>query len=428
MVIDYVKISVKAGDGGNGAVSFRREKYIAAGGPDGGDGGKGGDVYFKVDSNTSTLLDFKYKKKFKAEDGKRGEGARKAGKSGQNLYISVPKGTIIKDIDKNVIVADLSKDGQEFLIAKGGKGGRGNAQFATPTRQVPNFAEQGKKGAEKNLELELKMLADVGLVGFPNVGKSTLISIVSSAKPKIANYHFTTLDPSLGVVKPKTGEPFVMADIPGIIEGASDGVGLGIRFLKHVERTRLLLHVLDAAGTEGRNPVDDFNKINKELKSYSKILADKEQIVVANKMDVANDKKLIEEIEDMCKKNNLKLFKISAATREGIDDLIEYIAQKLKDIPKEDIVEVDEMYGVEDEIVDQEWNIEVQTRKDGKYYIVYGAPIERLMSKVNIFDVESRQYMQKVLNQIGVMDKLREMGIKPGDFIEIEEYQLEYSE
>ncbi len=428
MVIDYVKISVKAGDGGNGAVSFRREKYVAAGGPDGGDGGKGGDVYFKVDSNTSTLLDFKYKKKFKAEDGKRGEGARKAGKSGQNLYISVPKGTIIKDIDKNVIVADLSKDGQEFLIAKGGKGGRGNAQFATPTRQVPNFAEQGKKGAEKNLELELKMLADVGLVGFPNVGKSTLISIVSSAKPKIANYHFTTLDPSLGVVRPKTGEPFVMADIPGIIEGASDGVGLGIRFLKHVERTRLLLHVLDAAGTEGRNPVDDFNKINKELKSYSKILADKEQIVVANKMDVANDKKLIEEIEDMCKKNNLKLFKISAATREGIDDLIEYIAQKLKDIPKEDIVEVDEMYGVEDEIVDQEWNIEVQTRKDGKYYIVYGAPIERLMSKVNIFDVESRQYMQKILNQIGVMDKLREMGIKPGDFIEIEEYQLEYSE
>ena len=428
MVIDYVKISVKAGDGGNGAVSFRREKYVAAGGPDGGDGGKGGDVYFKVDSNTSTLLDFKNKKKFKAEDGKRGEGARKAGKSGQNLYISVPKGTIIKDIDKNVIVADLSKDGQEFLIAKGGKGGRGNAQFATPTRQVPNFAEQGKKGAEKNLELELKMLADVGLVGFPNVGKSTLISIVSSAKPKIANYHFTTLDPSLGVVKPKTGEPFVMADIPGIIEGASDGVGLGIRFLKHVERTRLLLHVLDAAWTEGRNPVDDFNKINKELKSYSKILADKEQIVVANKMDVANDKKLIEEIEDMCKKNNLKLFKISAATREGIDDLIEYIAQKLKDIPKEDIVEVDEMYEVEDEIVDQEWNIEVQTRKDGKYYIVYGAPIERLMSKVNIFDVESRQYMQKILNQIGVMDKLREMGIKPGDFIEIEEYQLEYSE
>ena len=428
MVIDYVKISVKAGDGGDGAVSFRREKYIAAGGPDGGDGGKGGDVYFKVDSNTSTLLDFKYKKKFKAEDGKRGEGARKVGKSGKALYISVPKGTIVRDVDKNVVVADLSEDGQEFLIARGGRGGRGNAHFATPTRQVPNFAEQGRKGAQKNLELELKMLADVGLVGFPNVGKSTLISMVSSAKPKIANYHFTTLDPALGVVNPKNGEPFVMADIPGIIEGASEGVGLGIQFLKHVERTRLLLHVLDAAATEGRDPVDDFNMINNELKSYSKILASKKQIVVANKMDVANDEALIKEIEDMCKKNDLKLFKISAATRQGVDELIEYVAEELKSIPKEDIVEVDEMYGVEDELVDQEWNIQTEDRKDGKYYIISGAPIERLMSKVNIFDVESRQYMQKILKQIGVMDKLKEMGISQGDFIEIEGYQLEYSE
>ena len=293
MVIDNVKISVKAGDGGNGAVSFRREKYIAAGGPDGGDGGRGGNVYFKVDNNTSTLLDFKYRKKFKAEDGKNGEGARKIGKSGKDLYISVPKGTIIKDIDKDVIVADLSEDGQEFLIARGGKGGRGNTHFATSTRQVPNFAEQGKKGALKNLELELKMLADVGLVGFPNVGKSTLISIVSSARPKIANYHFTTLDPALGVVRPKNGEPFVMADIPGIIEGASEGIGLGIEFLKHVERTRLLLHVIDVAGSEGRDPVEDFNRINEELKKYSQKLASKEQIVVANKMDIANDEELI---------------------------------------------------------------------------------------------------------------------------------------
>lgn len=428
MVIDYVKISVKAGDGGDGAVSFRREKYVAAGGPDGGDGGRGGSIYLKVDSNTSTLLDFKYKKKFKAEDGKRGEGARRIGKSGQDLYISVPKGTIVRDIDKDVIVADLSQEGQEFLIAKGGRGGRGNTHFATPTRQVPNFAEQGKKGAEKNLELELKMLADVGLVGFPNVGKSTLISMVSSAKPKIANYHFTTLDPALGVVSPKTGEPFVMADIPGIIEGASEGVGLGIQFLKHVERTRLLLHVLDAAGYEGRNPVDDFNKINDELKNYSSILASKKQIVVANKMDVINDDTLIKEIEDLCEKNNLKLFKISAATREGVDELIEYVAQELKSIPKEDIVQVDEMYDIEDEEVDQEWNVYTEQRKDGIYYIVTGAPIERLMSKVNVFDIESRQYMQKVLKQLGVMDKLKEMGIEEGDFIEIEGYQLEYSE
>lgn len=428
MVIDYVKISVKAGDGGNGAVSFRREKYIAAGGPDGGDGGRGGSIYFKVDSNTSTLLDFKYKKKFKAENGKNGEGAKRVGKSGEDLYIPVPKGTIVKDIDRNVVVADLSEEGQEFLIAKGGKGGKGNAYFATPTRQVPNFAEQGKKGMEKNLELELKMLADVGLVGFPNVGKSTIISRVSSAKPKIANYHFTTLDPALGVVKPKNGEPFVMADIPGIIEGASEGIGLGIQFLKHVERTRLLLHVLDASGTEGRNPVDDFNKINNELKKYSKTLASKKQIVVANKMDVANDEKLIKEIEKKCKDENLKLFKISAATNEGLDELINYVAQELKNIPKEDIVEVDEMYDLEDELVDQEWKIETEVRKDGLYYIITGAPIERLMSKVNVFDIESRQYMQKILKQLGVMDKLKEMGIEEGDFIEIEGYQLEYSE
>ena len=409
MVIDYVKISVKAGDGGNGAVSFRREKYVAAGGPDGGDGGRGGSIYFKVDSNTSTLLDFKYKKKFKAENGKNGEGARKIGKSGQNLYIPVPKGTIIRDIDKDVVVAGLSEEGEEFLIAKGG---RGNSHFATPTRQVPNFAEQGHKGQEKNLELELKMLADVGLVGFPNVGKSTLISRVSSARPKIANYHFTTLDPALGVVKPKTGE----------------GIGLGIQFLKHVERTRLLLHVLDAAGSEGRNPVEDFNKINDELKNYSQILATKKQIVVANKMDIANDKSLIKEIEELCKKNNLKLFKISAATNEGIYELIEYIAQELKTIPKEDIVEVDEMYGLEEELVDQEWTIEVESRKDGRYYILKGAPIERLMSKVNVFDVESRQYMQKILRQLGVMDKLKDMEISNGDYIEIDGYILEYSE
>lgn len=428
MVIDYVKISVKAGDGGNGAVSFRREKYVAAGGPDGGDGGRGGSIYFKVDSNTSTLLDFKYKKKFKADNGKNGEGARKIGKSGQDLYIPVPKGTIIRDVDKDVVVADLSEEGQTFLIAKGGKGGRGNMHFATPTRQVPNFAEQGRKGAEKNLELELKMLADVGLVGFPNVGKSTLITRVSSARPKIANYHFTTLDPALGVVKPKTGEPFVMADIPGIIEGASDGIGLGIQFLKHVERTRLLLHVLDVAGSEGRNPVDDFNKINDELKNYSEILASKKQIVVANKMDIANDETLIKEVEELCEKNNLKLFKISAATNEGIEELIEYIAQELKNIPKEDIVVVDEMYGIEEEIIDQEWTVEVESRKDGRYYILKGAPIERLMSKVNVFDVESRLYMQKVLRQLGVIDKLKDMEISNGDFIEIEGYILEYSE
>lgn len=424
MVIDYVKIKVKAGNGGNGIVSFRREKYVANGGPDGGDGGRGGNVILKVDPSVNTLLDFRYKKEFKAQDGKNGEGARRSGKSGQDLYISVPKGTIVKDIDKGSIVADLSNDGQEFIIAKGGKGGRGNQHFATPTRQVPNFAEAGKQTKEKNIELELKMLADVGLIGFPNVGKSTIISIVSSAKPKIANYHFTTLEPALGVVKPKHGDPFVMADIPGIIEGASQGVGLGVKFLKHIERTRLLLHVIDITGQEGRNPTEDFFKINEELKNYSEKLASKKQIVVANKMDSLSDNSLLEELEKVCKDKNLKLFKISAATNQGLDELIEYLANELKNIPKEDIVTIDDTYE-QDEILEQEWNVE-KIKDD--YYLVTGAPIERLMSKVNVFDIESRQYMQRVLNNMGVMEKLKELGLKDGDVIDILGYQMEYSE
>lgn len=424
MVIDYVKIKVKAGNGGNGIVSFRREKYVANGGPDGGDGGRGGNVILKVDPSVNTLLDFRYKKEFKAQDGKNGEGARRSGKSGQDLYISVPKGTIVKDIDKGSIVADLSNDGQEFIIAKGGKGGRGNQHFATPTRQVPNFAEAGKQTKEKNIELELKMLADVGLIGFPNVGKSTIISIVSSAKPKIANYHFTTLEPALGVVKPKHGDPFVMADIPGIIEGASQGVGLGIKFLKHIERTRLLLHVIDITGQEGRNPTEDFFKINEELKNYSEKLASKKQIVVANKMDSLSDNSLLEELEKVCKDKNLKLFKISAATNQGLDELIEYLANELKNIPKEDIVTIDDTYE-QYEILEQEWNVE-KIKDD--YYLVTGAPIERLMSKVNVFDIESRQYMQRVLNNMGVMEKLKELGLKDGDVIDILGYQMEYSE
>ena len=323
MLIDYVRINVKSGDGGNGAMSFRREKYVANGGPDGGDGGRGGNVYLKVNKDMNTLLEFRYKKKFKAEDGKKGEGARRTGKSGEDLYIYVPKGTIVKDIDKDVVVADLSEENQEFLIAKGGRGGRGNQHFATPTRQVPNFAEAGGKGVEKNLELELKMLADVGLIGFPNVGKSTIISTVSSAKPKIANYHFTTLEPALGVVKSKSGEAFVMADIPGIIEGASEGVGLGLTFLKHIERTRLLLHVVDISGSEGRIPLEDFKLINKELENYSKKLASKIQIVVANKIDSLVNEEYLNDLKEECKKCGYELFETSAATRQGLDELIE---------------------------------------------------------------------------------------------------------
>lgn len=423
MLIDYVRINVKSGDGGNGAMSFRREKYVANGGPDGGDGGRGGNVYLKVNKDMNTLLEFRYKKKFKAEDGKKGEGARRSGKSGEDLYIFVPKGTIVKDIDKDVVVADLSEDNQEFLIAKGGRGGRGNQHFATPTRQVPNFAEAGQRGVEKNLELELKMLADVGLIGFPNVGKSTIISTVSSAKPKIANYHFTTLEPALGVVNSKSGAPFVMADIPGIIEGASEGVGLGLTFLKHIERTRLLLHVVDISGSEGRIPVEDFKLINKELENYSKKLSQKTQIVVANKIDSLVDEEYLNDLKVECEKLGYKIFETSAATRQGLDELVEYIATTLKDIPKEEIVHIDETYDEVEEL-DQEWFVE-KTADD--YYLVTGAPIERLMSKVNIFDIESRQYMQRVLNNMGVMKKLHEMGLKEGDIIDVLGYQLEYT-
>lgn len=424
MLIDYAKISVKSGNGGCGAISFRREKYVANGGPDGGDGGNGGNVYLKVDRDINTLLDFRYKKMFKAEDGKRGEGARRSGKKGEDIYIPVPKGTIVKDVDKNVIVADLSDEGEIFLIAKGGKGGRGNQHFATPTRQVPNFAEMGQKGVEKNLELELKMLADVGLVGFPNVGKSTIISTVSSAKPKIANYHFTTLEPALGVVRAKSGKAFVMADIPGIIEGASDGVGLGLTFLKHVERTRVILHVIDISGSEGRDPIDDYYKINEELEKYSKTLANKTQVIVANKIDAVQDEKNLKRLQKICDENNLKLFKTSAATKQGLDELVEYVSTLLEKIPQEEIVHVDENYDKE-ELLDQNFYID---KKAEDYYLVYGAPIERLMSKVNIFDIESRQYLQRVLNNMGVMEKLKEKGLKSGDVIDVLGYQLEYEE
>lgn len=422
MVIDYVKIKVKAGNGGNGAKSFRREKYVAAGGPDGGDGGKGGDIYLKVDPNTSTLLDFKYRKEFKSDDGKNGDGARKSGKSGQDVYISVPLGTIVRDVDKGIVIADMSQEGQVFLAAKGGKGGKGNMNFATPTRQVPNFAEAGHKGMERTLELELKMLADVGLIGFPNVGKSTIISTVSSARPKIANYHFTTLEPTLGVVRTKSGDSFVMADIPGIIEDASEGVGLGFKFLKHIERTRLLLHVIDITGSEGRIPTEDFKLINNELKKYSPKLASKKQIVVANKMDSLGDQKLLEDLEKLCKKEGIKLFKVSAATRIGLEELIDYISIELSKIQKEGIVEV--IQEDEDELLDQEWFID----KKGNTYYIYGDPIERLMSKVNVFDVESRQYMQRVLNKMGVMQRARELGLRDGDIIDIIGYQMEYND
>ena len=424
MFIDYAKIYVNAGKGGNGAVSFRREKYIAAGGPDGGDGGKGGDVYFEVDSDTNTLIDFRYKKKFKAENGQNGEGARKSGKSGEDLYIKVPIGTIIKDAKTEEVLADMSEKGQKTLVLKGGRGGKGNTHFATSTRQAPRFSQGGEEGEEKELILELKLLADVGLIGFPSVGKSTILSVVTAATPKIADYHFTTLEPNLGVVKPEYGDSFVMADIPGLIEGASEGTGLGIQFLRHIERTRLLLHVIDVSASEGRNPVEDFYIINKELEKYSKKLAKRKQIIVANKIDAMQDPKLYEDLEKLAKNNNMEIFKISAATGEGIKELIHEVSKMLKTLPKEQQVEVStqrKVYKLEEE---EPYTI---IKKDDMY-IVDGPAIKELMRKVNMEDYESIYYFQKRLEEMGVNKKLKDAGVQEGDTVKVFDYLLEWED
>ena len=423
MFTDYVKIIAKAGNGGNGAISFRREKYVAAGGPDGGDGGKGGDIYFEVDPDSNTLIDFRYNKKFKAENGKNGEGAHKYGKSGEDLYIKVPIGTIIRDAKTNKVLADLSYEGQKELILAGGRGGKGNSHFATSTRQAPRFAQDGEKGEEKELILELKLLADVGLIGFPNVGKSTFLSMTTSATPKIADYHFTTLEPNLGVVKIDYGDSFVIADIPGIIEGASEGTGLGLQFLRHIERTRLLLHVIDVSGSEGRNPVEDFYTINKELKQYSEKLSQRKQIIVANKIDVMLDENLYTKLEKVAKENGLEIYKISAATGEGISELIKHVSKILKTLPKEDLIEVEDkkVYILEDE---DDYTIE---KEDGKF-VIKGEAVERIMRRVNIEDNESLYYFQKSLDNLGVNQKLKEMGIQDGDIVKIDDYELEWED
>ena len=424
MFTDYVKITAKAGNGGNGAISFRHEKYVAAGGPDGGDGGKGGDIYFVVDQDANTLIDFRYKKKFKAENGNNGEGARRFGKSGEDLYIKVPIGTIIKDAKTERVLADLSEKNQKALILHGGRGGKGNSNFATATRQAPRFAQDGEDGEEKELILELKLLADVGLIGFPNVGKSTLLSIVTDAKPKIADYHFTTLDPNLGVVKKEYGESFVIADIPGVIEGASEGIGLGTQFLRHIERTRLLLHVIDVSGSEGRNPVEDFYTINNELKKYSQKLSERKQIIVANKIDSMQDESLYKNLEKLAKEKGLEIFKISAATNTGIKELIIHVSQVLKTLPKENLVEIsneEKLYTLEDE---EPFTITM----DGKTYVVNGQAVEKLMKRVNLNDNESMYYFHKTLDELGVSQRLKEMGIKDGDSVTIAGWELEWED
>ena len=427
MFIDKAKIFVKSGDGGNGCVSFRRGKYVPLGGPDGGDGGKGGSVIFEVDPGLTTLLDFKYKKKFVAEAGGKGEGSKCYGKDGDDLHVKVPMGTIIRDFESNKIIADLSHKDDVFVLAKGGKGGKGNCKFCTPTRQAPHFAEPGMPGEERWITLELKLLADVGLVGFPNVGKSTFLSTVTAAKPKIANYHFTTLKPNLGVVKAEGINAFVMADIPGIIEGAAEGVGLGLDFLRHIERTRLLIHVVDISGIEGRDPFEDFVKINEELKKYSVKLWDRPQIVVANKADMLYDEEVYEDFKK--KVNELgfdKVYKMSAATKSGVDEIIKEAGRMLTEIPITDL-EISE----EERFVQEEkrftYDVSVEDGEEGnKVYVVYGSFVDRLLNSVNIHDADSLRYFHKVLRNKGVFDTLREMGIEDGDMVRLNDFEFEY--
>ncbi len=421
MFIDKVEIYVKAGNGGNGAVAFHREKYVAEGGPSGGDGGHGGNVVFEVDSGENTLLPFRYRRKFVAQNGEDGKGEKFHGKTAEDLIIKVPQGTLIKDSESGKLMYDMGEDGR-FIAAKGGRGGFGNTHFATPTRQIPRFAKSGTTGEERTLILELKMLADVGLLGFPNVGKSTLLSMVSAARPKIANYHFTTLSPMLGVVKVDT-ESFVMADIPGLIEGASDGAGLGHEFLRHVDRCRLLLHVVDAASTEGRDPIDDIEKINTELERYNPEMAARPQILVANKCDVGVEDETKARLEEYAESHGMKIFYISAATRSGVDELMKETARLLTTLPKQERYEAE---FIEEEIDLTGDRSVTATLSKGGVWVVDGVWLERLVGNVNFDDRESLAYFHKVLKKAKVFERLEELGVHDGDTVSIYGFEFDY--
>lgn len=421
MFVDIAKIKIKAGDGGNGAVSFHREKYVASGGPDGGDGGKGGDVVFKVDDNLATLADFRYKRKYKAPNGQPGSGGRRNGKKGEDLVILVPRGTVIREVQSGKIMADMSDD-ETFIAAKGGRGGWGNPHFATPTRQTPRFAKNGTPGEEWEVSLELKLLADVGLIGFPNVGKSTFISVVSQAKPIIADYHFTTLTPVLGVVSLGEGSSFVMADIPGLIEGASDGVGLGHEFLRHVERCRLLVHVIDAAGSEGRNPIEDFEKINEELKKFNPELAKREQIVVGNKIDLAEDEQ-IERLQNYFKEHGYAFYTMCAPIVEGTKEIIDAIAAKLAALPAIKKYEKEEIPA---EFFEKNKSGKFTVTVEDDVYFVEADWLLKILQRTDLDDYESLQYFQRVLHSSGIIDALVEKGIQEGDTVSIYDLEFDY--
>lgn len=423
MFVDQAKIYIKAGDGGDGAVSFHREKYVAAGGPDGGDGGKGGDIVFVVDDNISNLIDFRYKRKYVAEKGQNGGGKNCSGRNAPDLVVKVPRGTVVKEIKSGRILADLSTD-EPAIIAHGGKGGRGNAHFATSTRQIPKFAKPGFRGDEYEVMLELKLIADVGLVGFPNVGKSTLISVVSAAKPKIANYHFTTLTPVLGVVKIEEGKSFVMADIPGLIEGASEGVGLGHEFLRHVERCRLIVHVIDVSGSEGRDPIEDFKAINHELENFSMELAEAPQIVAANKSDMATPEQ-VERLRNYVEDQGLLFYEISAATTKGTKELMYGVWERLSVLPPVKMFEAQPLTQEEldDKLISKkDFRVTVE---DGVYFVEADWLLD-ILRTANMDDYSSLQYFQNVLRTSGIIDKLEEMGIEEGDTVSIFDFEFEY--
>lgn len=423
MFVDQAKIYIKAGDGGDGAVSFHREKYVAAGGPDGGDGGKGGDIVFVVDDNISNLIDFRYKRKYVAEKGQNGGGKNCSGRNAPDLVVKVPRGTVVRELKSGRILADLSTD-EPAVIAHGGKGGRGNAHFATSTRQIPKFAKLGFRGDEYEVMLELKLIADVGLVGFPNVGKSTLISVVSAAKPKIANYHFTTLTPVLGVVKIEEGKSFVMADIPGLIEGASEGVGLGHEFLRHVERCRLIVHVIDVSGSEGRDPIEDFKAINHELENFSMELAEAPQIVAANKSDMATPEQ-VERLRNYVEDQGLLFYEISAATTKGTKELMYGVWERLSVLPPVKQFEAQPLTQEEldDKLISKkDFRVTVE---DGVYFVEADWLLD-ILRTANMDDYSSLQYFQNVLRTSGIIDKLEEMGIEEGDTVSIFDFEFEY--
>ena len=423
MFVDIVKITIKAGDGGNGAVSFHREKYVNAGGPDGGNGGKGGDIVFQAKDNLSTLIDFRYKKKYVAKNGDNGSSRRSTGKSAPDTVIYVPRGTIVKDTNTGRILADISGD-EPVIVAKGGKGGKGNMNFATPTRQIPRFAKPGYPGESFDVTLELKLLADVGLVGFPNVGKSSLISVVSAAKPEIANYHFTTITPVLGVVKYEE-KSFVMADIPGLIEGASEGVGLGHAFLRHVERCRLIVHVVDVSEIEGRDSIDDFEKINAELRNFSEELAERPQIVAANKSDMATEEQ-IEKLRKYVEEKGLQFFVISAATTVGTQELVDAVAAELENLPPVIRYEAQPLTLEEIEQINENKRSFTIEKADAHYFIVNAEWLAPILSTVNMEDYESLQYFQRVLRYSGIIDGLENAGVEEGDTVSIFDFEFDY--